>query len=107
MLPASTLLYVLNNSFMNYEMEHYSSTLRAQQAHAAGWKKVTDAVHREGSLIYAQLWHVGRVAHPDMPMQKGQPVAAPSAIRARGGKFRQIGNVSSMSSCRLISTDAY
>ncbi|KAK7043863.1 hypothetical protein VNI00_008029 [Paramarasmius palmivorus] len=55
-----------------------------------GWKKVTSAVHEEGGLIYAQLWHLGRVSHPDAPEQKasGQPVYAPSAISARGGKFR-------------------
>lgn len=33
--------------------------------HIAGWKKVTDAVHAEGGAIFAQLWHVGRVTHPD------------------------------------------
>lgn len=25
-----------------------------------GWRKVTDAVHAEGGVIFAQLWHVGR-----------------------------------------------
>lgn len=25
-----------------------------------GWKKITDAVHEKGGLIYCQLWHVGR-----------------------------------------------
>lgn len=25
-----------------------------------GWKRVTDAVHEKGGLIYCQLWHVGR-----------------------------------------------
>ncbi|KAF5368684.1 hypothetical protein D9757_010221 [Collybiopsis confluens] len=56
----------------------------------AGWKKITDAVHAEGSFIFAQLWHLGRVSHPDAPEQKtsGLPVYAPSAIAARGGKFR-------------------
>ncbi|KAL0579838.1 hypothetical protein V5O48_002146 [Marasmius crinis-equi] len=60
------------------------------QEHVEGWKKVTDAVHEEGGLIFAQLWHVGRCAHPDAPEQKkaGMPVYAPSAIAARGGKFR-------------------
>ena len=29
----------------------------------AGWKQVTDAVHRKGGLMFAQLWHVGRVSH--------------------------------------------
>ncbi|KIK52848.1 hypothetical protein GYMLUDRAFT_49694 [Collybiopsis luxurians FD-317 M1] len=58
--------------------------------HVAGWKKITEAVHAEGSFIFAQLWHLGRVSHPDAPEQKasGLPVYAPSAIAARGGKFR-------------------
>jgi N-ethylmaleimide reductase len=30
-----------------------------------GWHAVTEAVHRAGSKIFAQLWHVGRVSHPD------------------------------------------
>ncbi|KIJ36200.1 hypothetical protein M422DRAFT_232710 [Sphaerobolus stellatus SS14] len=60
--------------------------------HVSGWKKVTDAVHSEGSKIVAQLWHLGRASHPDMPEQiaSGQPVWAPSAIAARGGKFRTL-----------------
>ncbi|KAJ3980732.1 hypothetical protein F5890DRAFT_1419027 [Lentinula detonsa] len=58
----------------------------------AGWRKITDAVHKEGSFIFAQLWHLGRISHPDAPEQKaaGVPVYAPSAIAARGGKFRFI-----------------
>ncbi|MEX6686437.1 alkene reductase [Danxiaibacter flavus] len=28
-----------------------------------GWKLVTQAVHEEGSKIFTQLWHVGRVSH--------------------------------------------
>ncbi|MBQ4863020.1 alkene reductase [Pseudoalteromonas sp. MMG013] len=30
----------------------------------AGWKKITTSVHNAGGKIFAQLWHVGRVAHP-------------------------------------------
>jgi 2,4-dienoyl-CoA reductase-like NADH-dependent reductase (Old Yellow Enzyme family) len=30
-----------------------------------GWKPVTDAVHRAGGRIVAQLWHMGRLVHPD------------------------------------------
>jgi N-ethylmaleimide reductase len=30
-----------------------------------GWRGVTDAVHKEGGLIYAQLWHTGAMSHPD------------------------------------------
>ncbi len=43
-----------------------------------GWRKVTDAVHAEGGVIFAQLWHVGRVSHTSL--QPGGE--APSAIRA-------------------------
>ncbi|KAH7889993.1 hypothetical protein F5I97DRAFT_620641 [Phlebopus sp. FC_14] len=58
--------------------------------HVTAWKKVTDAVHADGGVIFCQLWHVGRVAHPEAPEQKasGTPVYGPSAIAARGGKFR-------------------
>jgi len=46
-----------------------------------GWKKVTDAVHKEGGKIFVQLMHVGRVAHlANMP--GGAELIAPSAITA-------------------------
>lgn len=35
------------------------------QEQIAGWKKVTDAVHAKDGVIFAQLWHVGRVSHPE------------------------------------------
>jgi 2,4-dienoyl-CoA reductase-like NADH-dependent reductase (Old Yellow Enzyme family) len=46
------------------------------------WKKVTDAVHQEGGSIAAQIWHVGRLSHPDLI--GGQLPEAPSAIAAEG-----------------------
>ncbi|KAJ3511997.1 hypothetical protein NLJ89_g3780 [Agrocybe chaxingu] len=60
------------------------------EKHIAGWKDIVDAVHEAGSKIYAQLWHLGRLSHPEAPEQKlaGVPVYGPSAIAARGGKFR-------------------
>ncbi|XP_076888225.1 artemisinic aldehyde Delta(11(13)) reductase-like [Bidens hawaiensis] len=27
------------------------------------WKKVVDAVHKQGGIIFCQLWHVGRASH--------------------------------------------
>jgi N-ethylmaleimide reductase len=44
----------------------------------AGWKKITEAVHREGGHIFLQLWHVGRMSHPDY--LGGDLPVAPSAI---------------------------
>lgn len=44
----------------------------------SGWQKVTDAIHRTGGKIVLQLWHVGRVSHPDF-LSDNLPVA-PSAL---------------------------
>lgn len=49
----------------------------------AGWKAVTEAVHGAGGRIALQLWHVGRISHPDLQPGGGLPVA-PSAIRPAG-----------------------
>jgi len=51
----------------------------------AGWRQVTDAVHAEGGHIFLQLWHCGRVSHPDF--HGGEPAVAPSAIRPAGEAF--------------------
>lgn len=34
-------------------------------AQVRGWRVVTDAVHRAGGRIVAQLWHTGSLGHPD------------------------------------------
>lgn len=54
------------------------------QEQIAGWKKVTDAVHAENGVIFAQLWHVGRVTHPDN-IGGAQPISS-SALKAEGVK---------------------
>jgi N-ethylmaleimide reductase len=48
-----------------------------------GWRKVTEAVHQVGGKIVIQLWHVGRISHPDLQPGGALPVA-PSAIRPAG-----------------------
>ncbi|RDH86058.1 MAG: alkene reductase [endosymbiont of Galathealinum brachiosum] len=53
------------------------------EAQIKGWKKITDAVHKEGGLIFLQLWHVGRISHPSMLPDNMLPVA-PSAIQPQG-----------------------
>src|SRR5471030_2272507 len=37
----------------------------------AGWKLVTEAVHAAGGLIFAQLWHVGRISDPARAQRRG------------------------------------
>ncbi|GAC1489572.1 MAG: alkene reductase [Chamaesiphon sp.] len=48
-----------------------------------GWRLVTDAVHEQGGHIFLQLWHVGRISHPDLQPDGVLPVA-PSAIAPEG-----------------------
>jgi N-ethylmaleimide reductase len=45
----------------------------------AGWRKVTEAVHARGGIIFLQLWHVGRVSHSSLQPGGVLPVA-PSAV---------------------------
>ena len=42
------------------------------------WRKVTEAVHENGGKIFMQIWHVGRISHPDF--LDGELPVAPSAI---------------------------
>ena len=48
----------------------------------AGWKLVTDAVHKADGRIFLQLWHVGRISDP--VFLGGQAPVAPSALAAKG-----------------------
>jgi N-ethylmaleimide reductase len=53
------------------------------EAQVAGWKKVTDAVHQNGSKFFLQLMHTGRIAHVANLPDGIQPVG-PSDIKAAG-----------------------
>lgn len=46
------------------------------------WRAITDAVHDAGGLIFAQLWHTGRLGHSSA--KGGELPVAPSAIRVEG-----------------------
>jgi 2,4-dienoyl-CoA reductase-like NADH-dependent reductase (Old Yellow Enzyme family) len=51
-------------------------------AQVEGWKKITQAVHAKGGLIFLQLWHVGRISDP--LFLNGELPVAPSAIKPKG-----------------------
>ncbi|WP_433171425.1 alkene reductase [Actinoallomurus sp. CA-150999] len=47
----------------------------------AAWRKVTDAVHAKGGVIFLQLMHTGRVGHPSL---MGLTPVGPSPVTAKG-----------------------
>lgn len=55
----------------------------------AAWKPVTQAVHEAGGRIFAQLWHMGRLAHSSVIGEQpvsSSPVAAPGNAHTYEGK---------------------
>ena len=47
--------------------------------HQQRWAEIADAVHAAGGRMFVQLWHVGRMGHPEI---SGVESVAPSAIAA-------------------------
>ena len=58
-------------------------------AQVEGWKKVTAAVHAAGGRIVLQMWHMGRMVHPDF--LGGQPPVSASATCAPGNAHTPLG----------------
>ncbi|AEH02352.1 alkene reductase [Lacinutrix sp. 5H-3-7-4] len=55
------------------------------EAQVEGWKKVTKRVHDKGGKIFIQLWHVGRISHPDF--HDGDLPVSASAINPNAKSF--------------------
>jgi N-ethylmaleimide reductase len=76
---ASAALIVTEASQISPQGKGYSFTPGIySDEQVAGWRLVTDAVHAKGGRIFVQLWHVGRMSHPDF--HDGELPVAPSAI---------------------------
>jgi len=58
-------------------------------AQTDGWKRVTKAVHEAGGRIVLQLWHMGRLVHPDF-LGGEMPVSA-SPTKAPGHAWTPTG----------------
>jgi N-ethylmaleimide reductase len=58
-------------------------------AQVEGWKPITRAVHEAGSKIVAQIWHVGRITHPDL-IGGAEPVA-PSPVQPQVAAYTRNG----------------
>jgi N-ethylmaleimide reductase len=72
LLIAEATMAVAGNSSFWTEPGIYS------EEQVAGWKLVTDAVHKAGGKIFLQLWHGGRACHP--LLNGGVQPVAPSAL---------------------------
>jgi N-ethylmaleimide reductase len=81
---ASAGLIIAEATQVSPQGQGYPSTPGIHSAQQVeGWKLVTDAVHQQGGRIFLQLWHVGRISHPDLQPDGALPVA-PSAIAPKG-----------------------
>lgn len=84
---ASAALIVTEATQISPQGKGYSFTPGIHSdAQVAGWKLVTDTVHAAGGRIFLQLWHVGRMSHPDF--HGGALPVAPSAVPFEGSIWK-------------------
>jgi N-ethylmaleimide reductase len=67
------------------------------------WKAVTAAVHERKGKIFAQLWHTGRISHPDF--HQGRLPLAPSAINPHVKSFTTHGFQSTVTPAAMSLAD--
>ena len=80
---ASAAFIVTEATQVSQQGQGYSFTPGIHDdAQADGWRGVTEAVHGAGGRIVLQLWHVGRMSHPDF--HGGALPVAPSALPFEG-----------------------
>jgi N-ethylmaleimide reductase len=83
---ASAGLIITEGSQVSKEAVGYINTPGIySKAQVEGWKEVTKAVHAAGGKIFIQLWHVGRMSHPDF--HGGGLPLAPSALNPGAKSF--------------------
>ncbi len=73
------------------------------ETQTAAWRRVTDAVHARGGLIYMQMMHCGRVGH--MLNKRGFDHVAPSAIQADFPMLTREEGMQRMSMPRALETE--
>lgn len=70
----------------------------------SGWRKVADAVHREGGLVVAQIMHCGRIASR-LNKDDDSEIVAPSAVRANAKIFTDTAGLVDIDEPRALSTE--
>lgn len=80
---ASAALIITEASQISPQGKGYSFTPGIYSTEQVeGWRLVSRAVHDAGGRIFLQLWHVGRMSHPDF--HDGALPVAPSALPFEG-----------------------
>jgi NADH:flavin oxidoreductases, Old Yellow Enzyme family len=74
-------------------------------AQIEGWKLVTQAVHSKNGHIFCQLWHCGRISHPDL--HGGKLPVAPSAINPMDKSFTPEGFKDTVTPHSLTTTEIH
>ncbi len=67
------------------------------------WKKVTQSVHENGGVIYAQLWHTGRVGH--LLIKNGEQLVSASALAIEGQQHFTMEGMKDYETPRALSTE--
>lgn len=65
----------------------------------AGWQKITSAVHQLEGKIFVQLWHVGRMSHPDL--LKGNLPLSASALNPHAQVYTPTGMKDTVASAAM------
>jgi N-ethylmaleimide reductase len=87
---ASAGLIITEGSQVSEEAVGYINTAGIySEEQVEGWKKVTKRVHDKGGKIFIQLWHVGRMSHPDF--HDGKLPLSSSAINPNSKSFTHEG----------------
>ena len=83
---ASAGLIITEGSQISKEAVGYINTAGIySKQQVDGWKMVNKKVHESGGRIFIQLWHVGRISHPDF--HDGNLPLAPSALNPKSEVF--------------------
>jgi N-ethylmaleimide reductase len=87
---ASAGLIITEGTYVNREAVGYINVPGIYTpGQVAGWKKITSAVHALNGKIFVQLWHVGRMSHPDL-LNGNLPLSA-SALNPHAQAFTPTG----------------
>jgi N-ethylmaleimide reductase len=74
------------------------------QQQVAGWQNVTSAVHADGSKIFVQLMHTGRIGHQDN-LPQGAILVGASDVKATGQIYTDTLGLQDYSQPQVLSTD--